>query len=82
VPPTSIVKAFNIPKDLTARLLACRPAELTIIKFCFQGAPGTLHDRIVIAVTGTTHADLNLMGLEQSPIVMAGILRVLAILLL
>lgn len=45
-----------------------------MIKLMSVAAPSNLHHGIVIAVTSPTHANFNIMCLEQSMIVMAGIL--------
>jgi hypothetical protein len=83
--PTTIREAFDIKENIAPGLLACGPEQAPIIILIqepagrsFQGAPSTFHDRIVIAVAraqwAPAHAGLDVVLLDQSVIVMTGIL--------
>lgn len=75
--PVSIVKAFNVQKDVAAGLLLGRPKQvaLAIGQFGFQCAPSALHYRIIIAVARATDTSGDPLLGEQGLIGQTGILR-------
>lgn len=61
----AIIEAFNIGEDIGFGFLT----GLKILKMhmlIFQGAEETLHRRIIVAVPGPAHADLDVLSGQQS----------------
>src|SRR5579863_8820417 len=72
--PPAIVPTLDVLKDRTPRLLL-RGVITLINQLPFQGAEKALHGGVVITVACAAHADLNPAGLQQMPVLVAGILH-------
>src|SRR5659263_31295 len=72
--PDGIIKPF----DVTEYICACLRTGLIFLvmyPFVFQCTPEALNHRIVIAITSSAHADLNLIGSQNIADLMTSVLN-------
>ncbi len=73
MPSDGIIKPGDVFEYVSASLRSCF-VVLEVNLLAFQGAEKALHNGVVIAVAGATHADINLVVGQDAADLLAGVL--------